>query len=80
MNKPETNQIAFQDQFRCVQTFAKFVASCDYQISGFGTDWRGDKKVDVWYVKCLNDEDQEEFTVIKTTVNELFKRKTLIHL
>ncbi len=80
MIKPETNEVALQDQFECVETYKSFIAQCEYQISGFGTDWRGDEKVDVWYVKCLNDENQEEFTILKPTINALFKIKTLKHI
>ena len=82
-NKPETNSLAFKDSFKCTETFNYLISGCIYQIDGFGTDNRiidGKKeKVDVWYIKCLNDEDQEEFTIIKTTLNKLYKRKMIIY-
>jgi hypothetical protein len=67
----------FQDKIKCVDTFKMLTAGFTYIINGFGTDKREGKNVDVWYIKCLDDESPE-FTVVKTTFNILFDRKIII--
>ena len=64
---------SFQSEFKCVDTYKDFTQGVSYEITGFGTDFRKGKKVSVWFITALNF-DEEEFNVIKTTVNKLIDK------
>ena len=70
-----SNIIAFRDKFKCLDTYKKFIAGQSYEITGFGTDIRGDKKVEVWFITPLG--SKKEFSVIKTTINALVDARVL---
>jgi hypothetical protein len=77
MIKPKTKGIhpCFKSKFKCIDTYKKFIAGQSYEITGFGNDIRGYKKVEVWYVTPLG--SKEEFSVIKTTINALVDARVL---
>ena len=84
MNKPQHSKIpgviwpAFESQFKCQETYKKFIQNREYRISGFGTETRGEEKKEVWWITPMDDEEQAEFTIIKKTINALFDRRVLI--
>ena len=77
MIKPKTKGIppCFKSKFKCIDTYKKFIAGQSYEITGFGTDIRGDKKVEVWFITPLG--SKKEFSVIKTTINALVDARVL---
>lgn len=76
MKEPEVNEVAFGYKFKCKETFKKFIVNSEYQVDGFGKDRRGDEKVDVWYIRCISNE-QENFSIVKPSINKLFKHNIL---
>lgn len=66
----------YQSDFKCIDTYKKFTQGTIYKITGFGNEKRDGKKVDVWWIKpILHDDD--EFSVIKTTVNRLIDKQII---
>jgi len=76
MIEPEVNEVAFGYKFKCKETFKKFIINSEYEVYGFGKDRRGDEKVDVWYIRCISNE-QENFSIVKPSINKLFKHNVL---
>lgn len=73
---PEPNEVAFGYKFKCKETFKKFIINSEYEVYGFGKDRRGDEKVDVWYIRCISNE-QESFSILKPSINKLFQHNVL---
>ena len=75
-NKNKNVYPCFQSTFKCIDTFNKFTQGTSYEITGYGTDKRGGEKVSVWYITSL-DFEEEEFTIIKTTLNKLIDKRII---
>ena len=70
---------AFESQFKCQESYKNFLQNREYRITAFGTEIRGEEKKEVWWITPIDDEEQETFTIIKTTINALFDRRILIN-
>ncbi len=70
MKKRKGVHPVFKSKIKCIDTYKGFVGGVSYEITGFGKRNIEGKNIDIWFIKALNN-DQEEFSVIKTTVNVL---------
>lgn len=71
----------FENEVKCIDTYKNFIQGLSYKITAFGTEKREDKKVEVWWVNCTDEnEDQEEFTIIKSSMNALIDRKIIVEI
>jgi len=84
MHKPKQSKIpgviwpAFESQFKCQDSYKNFIQNQEYKITAFGTEPRGGEKKEVWWITPMDDEEQETFTIIKSTINTLYDRGVLI--
>ena len=69
---------AMNSQFKCRDSYKNFIQNREYKITAFGTEARGGEKKKVWWITPMDDEEQETFTIIKSTINTLYDRGILI--